>query len=383
MEGSVRKKGNRWYYSFEIDRDETGKRKRIERAGGKTKKEALEALRNALNNYDNGYVEPKKILLDDYINDWLENFIKENRKITTYQRYKEIYKNSIKPYIGYTSLKDITAIKIEKLLQGEKKKGLSSSSLQGIYGVLNSLFNRAIKLKVLKDNPCKYVDRPKREKFTPNTLTIDEFKKIINTLDKSNNYNDYVMRIALQVILELGLRRGELAGLEWSNIDHNNNCINITNNLVYTNNNVVMSTPKTDESMRTLYVSNNIIQLLKKHKLLQNELKLKYGPNYIENTFNSKKYDFIFTWENGKYIHPNYYTVRFKKILKANDINKNIRFHDLRHTNATLLLEQGIDFKVIQTRLGHSDINTTLNIYSHVNLDMQKKATDKLSNLMK
>lgn len=383
MEGSVRKKGNRWYYSFEIDRDETGKRKRIERAGGKTKKEALEALRNALNNYDNGYVEPKKIILDDYINDWLENFIKENRKITTYQRYKEIYKNSIKPYIGYTSLKDITPIKIEKLLQGEKKKGLSSSSLQGIYGVLNSLFNRAIKLKVLKDNPCKYVDRPKREKFTPNTLTIDEFKKIINTLDKSNNYNDYVMRIALQVILELGLRRGELAGLEWSNIDHNNNCINITNNLVYTNNNVVMSTPKTDESMRTLYVSNNIIQLLKKHKLLQNELKLKYGPNYIENTFNSKKYDFIFTWENGKYIHPNYYTVRFKKILKANNINKNIRFHDLRHTNATLLLEQGIDFKVIQTRLGHSDINTTLNIYSHVNLDMQKKATDKLSNLMK
>ena len=85
-----------------------------------------------------------------------------------------------------------------------------------------------------------------------------------------------------------------------------------------------------------------------------------------------KKFNFIMTWENGKYVHPNYYTLKFRKVLNNLNFEKNIRFHDLRHTNASLLLEQGIDFKVIQTRLGHSDINTTLNIYSHINLKMQK-----------
>nr|WP_250160170.1 tyrosine-type recombinase/integrase [Caloranaerobacter azorensis] len=88
------------------------------------------------------------------------------------------------------------------------------------------------------------------------------------------------------------------------------------------------------------------------------------------------------TWENGKHIHPLYYTQRFNKLLKQLNINRKIRFHDLRHTNATLLLSQGVDFKVIQTRLGHSDINTTLNIYSHVDIEMQKKATEKLTNLL-
>ncbi|GFN35881.1 tyrosine-type recombinase/integrase [Tepidimicrobium xylanilyticum] len=88
------------------------------------------------------------------------------------------------------------------------------------------------------------------------------------------------------------------------------------------------------------------------------------------------------TWEDGKYIQPNYYSHRFRKILKKPNFDKVIRFHDLRHTNATLLLSHGVDFKVIQTRLGHFDINTTLNIYSHVNLEMQKDATTKLNEIL-
>ncbi|WP_043013282.1 tyrosine-type recombinase/integrase, partial [Clostridium perfringens] len=102
-----------------------------------------------------------------------------------------------------------------------------------------------------------------------------------------------------------------------------------------------------------------------------------------DNFFNNKKYDFIFVWENGIYVDPNYWTHRFGRILKSLNINKKIRWHDLRHTNATLLLSQGVNFKTIQIRLGHADINTTLNIYSHVTEEMQKDATNKISNLMK
>ena len=86
--------------------------------------------------------------------------------------------------------------------------------------------------------------------------------------------------------------------------------------------------------------------------------------------------------ESGKYIHPNYYTLKFNKLVKSSGINKKIRFHDLRHSNATLLLQEGVDFKVIQERLGHSDINTTLNIYSHITDKIQNSATEKISNLV-
>lgn len=234
---------------------------------------------------------------------------------------------------------------------------------------------------MINDNVCKFVERPKREKFVTNVLTLEEFNLMIDNLDKEN-YGDSILRLALIMIIELGLRRGELAGLEWQNIDFDNNTISIKNNLVYTNNEVVLGTPKTEESERTLYISNELLDLLKKYKAVQNKYKLELGEIYEKNIFNGKKHDFILTWGNGKYVHPNYYTLKFNRLIKKVGIKKRVRFHDLRHTNATLLLKQGINFKVIQTRLGHSDINTTLNIYSHVTTDMQKDATEKLTDLL-
>jgi integrase len=88
------------------------------------------------------------------------------------------------------------------------------------------------------------------------------------------------------------------------------------------------------------------------------------------------------TWENGNVVHPNYYTMRIKKIMQELGIEKNIRFHDLRHTNATLLIQQQVDFKTLQKRLGHADFSTTMNIYAHVTEDMQRDATDKISSLL-
>lgn len=381
MQGSVRKKGDRWYYSFELPSID-GKRKRIERCGGNTKKEALESLNEAMYKYANGFVEPKKLTYDAYVTDWLEDYIKENRKINTYERYKSLYLNKIKPHIGQYLLKDLKPILIEKLLNAEKKKGLSNTTLEGIYGVINSSLNRAVRLQLINDNMCKFIEKPKRNKYVSNTLTVEEFALLVSHLN-STDYGNYVFKFCLIVTLELGLRRGEVAGLEWSNIDFENKKIKINNNLIYTNTSVQVGTPKTIESERSIRISDDLLELFKLHKKKQNLNRLEYGENYIKNKFNNREYDFIFTWESGKYIHPNYYTLKFSRLVKSSGINKKIRFHDLRHSNATLLLQEGVDFKVIQERLGHSDINTTLNIYSHVTDEMQKSATDKISNLMK
>ena len=380
MQGGVRKRGKRWYYYFDAGTI-NGKRKKIERVGGDTKVEALKALREAIMKYERGYVEPEKMAVEEYLDDWVENYIKENRKINTYNRYRGLIDRNIIPNIGSILLKDLRSIHVETMFLEEKKKSISNSSLENIYVVINSALNRAVRLQLIYDNPCKYIERPKRDKFVANVLTVEEFYYILNSLN-TEKYNDYIFSLALQIVLELGLRRGELAGLEWDNVDFKNNTIEIKNNLIVSNGKVYLDTPKTEESERTLYISDNLKKLLKKHKSIQNEHKLRYGQYYQKNIFNGRKCDFIMTWEDGKYIQPNYYSHRFRKILKKLNFDKPVRFHDLRHTNATLLLSQGVDFKVIQTRLGHSDINTTLNIYSHVNMEMQKDATKKLNKIL-
>jgi integrase len=240
--------------------------------------------------------------------------------------------------------------------------------------------NRALTLKIIKDNPCKYVERPKRIKFKPEILTPEEIQKICDVLDLKNKY-DYIFHIGLRLTLELGIRRGELGGFEWNDINFEENMITIKNNLIYSNGHVYMLSPKTQESYRSIYISDDILELLKKFHIKQSRDKLSAGKFYEKNIFDNKEYDLVMKWSDGKYVHPMYYLNKLKKVLKKANIKKSIRFHDLRHTNATLLLQEGIDLKVIQERLGHKDISTTSNIYSHVNKKMQKTATEKLNNL--
>ena len=383
MKGGVRKRGKTWSYYFYIG-EINGKKKMKEKSGFKSKPIAERAMRDALYEYEHGnYIEPKKIILTQFALDWVENYIKPLRKITTYNRYKELINKYLSPAIGHINIVDIQPIHIEKMLLAIKKKNsIGSSTLQAVYTITNTIMNRALKLKLIRDNPCKYVERPKRTNFKPDILDVDEIPKLYNALDLTDMY-DYMFHIALRLTLELGLRRGELGGLEWKDINFKANTITIENNLIYTNGHVYMVKPKTDESNRSLYISDEALNLLKKLHKKQSKNKLKYGDFYTKkNIFNKKGYDFVMVWQDGKYIHPMYYLNKLKKVLKKAGINKNIRFHDLRHTNATLLLQEGNDLKVVQERLGHKDISTTANIYSHVNKQMQKQATDSISKLI-
>jgi len=380
MSGYVRKRGKKWYYCFDIGMAD-GSRKRIERVGGVTKKEAQDSLRKALTEYENGFIDSKSLTVGLYIIDWLENFVKENRKLATYYRYKGIVNKYLIPSLGSLKLNELRPIHIEKMLSDSKKTGIKSATVEFIYTVLNITLNRAKFQRIINWNPCESVERPRKEKFVANVLTVDEFYSILSLLNIAI-YKDYVFSVALQIVLELGLRRGELCGLEWKNVDFESNTIKIINNINFTNGKTYMSTPKTLESKRILYISDGLKKILREYKLVQSKNKLFYGPRAIKNYYDSIEYDFILTWETGRKIHPMYYTNRFGKLLKESSIVKAIRFHDIRHTNATLLLSQGVDFKTIQSRLGHSNINTTLNIYSHVNLDMQKDAVNKLSSII-
>lgn len=374
--GTVRKRGNTWYYRYY---DENGKR--VEKAGGTTKTAALKKLNEEVNLMIKGVIRTEDIGLIDFLEMWVEDYIKDERSENTYYKYKgSIEKIAIG--LGNIKLEDLRVIHVEKYLKVLKKSGLNSTSVQFHFGVLKNALNKGVKLQMLKDNPCKYVDTPKREKYKANILTVDEFRLIYNSLDE-NIYEDYIMKLALDTALELGLRRGEMCGICEEVIDFELNKITIDKAFIRVENKYVISGLKTDGSYRELPISDALAEKYKKHIKVQQRNKLKYGPFYEKNIFDNIEYKLLFTSENGKAITPSSFLQRIKRLCKYHGIEKNIRWHDLRHTNATFLLEGGVDMKTLQERLGHSLMQTTSDTYSHVTEKMNRKATDVISNILK
>ena len=375
MQGSIRKKGKSYYIRYYQDG------KQIERIGGKTKKEAQSKLNEILYKLENGYTISSDMFISDYLDMWLDDYIKDIRSENTYVKYKNICDKYIIPVLGDIKLSALKVIHIEKLIRHFRKEGLNPTSTQNYYGIIRAALNKAVKLQLLNDNPCKFIDTPKRGKFKANTLTVQEFYLIYDKLN-AELYEDYIFKLALDIALETGLRRGEMCGLTWDDIDFTNKCIHINQALIRVDNTYTISSLKTDSSYRSLPVSDALLIKLENHKKRQKINRVKYGQFYLKNIFNKKEYDLVFTWENGKFIIPSNFLQRLKRMLKHCNINKNIRWHDLRHTNATLLLEGGASMKTVQERLGHSLMQTTSDTYAHVTEKMNREATNIISNIL-
>jgi integrase len=382
--GSIRQRGKKWYYRFFEDG------KVIERCGGDKKEDALKALNEELNRKYKGYTRPEETKLKDYLNMWLENYILDEKSENTYDKYNKVITNKIIPSIGDIRLCDLKAIHVDKFLRDLKKskikKGknichLSGTTIQMYYGILNAALNRAVKLQMIIENPCKYIDTPKRNKYKASILTLQEFRLIYNSLNDTL-FEDYIFKLALDISIETGLRRGELCGLTWDSINFEDNFIDINKSLIRIENQYSISKLKTEGSYRTIPISDELAQKLKKHKTIQSSNKLKYGEFYKKVIFNKISYDLIFRHENGDYIIPSTFLQRLKRLCRYNKIDKNIRWHDLRHTNATYLIESGVNLKVVQDRLGHSLMQTTADTYSHVTKKMNREATTKLTSLI-
>ena len=375
MQGSIRKKGKSYYIRYYQDG------KQIERIGGQTKKEAQSKLNEILYKLENGYTISSDMFISDYLDMWLDDYIKDIRSENTYVKYKNICDKYIIPVLGDIKLSALKVIHIEKLIRHFRKEGLNPTSTQNYYGIIRAALNKAVKLQLLNDNPCKFIDTPKRSKFKANTLTVQEFYLIYDKLN-AELYEDYIFKLALDIALETGLRRGEMCGLTWDDIDFTNKCIHINQALIRVDNAYTISNLKTDSSYRSLPVSDTLLTKLENHKKRQKINRVKYGQFYLKNIFNKKEYDLVFTWENGKFIIPSNFLQRLKRMLKHCNINKNIRWHDLRHTNATLLLEGGASMKTVQERLGHSLMQTTSDTYAHVTEKMNREATNIISNIL-
>ena len=304
------------------------------------------------------------ILFTDFLLKWLR-VAKSTVKLTTYASYEMMATRIIIPYFETLNikLKELTTEDIQEFYSAQLER-VSANTVIHYHAVIHRALKYAVKIKTIQSNPAVNVERPRKEKF------IGSFydKKEINTL--FDIIQGHPLEVAIKLAAFYGLRREEIIGLKWTAIDFENNTLTIQHTVTECNLDgkhieVASDTAKTDSSLRTMPLVTNFREMLLAKKEKQEHYRKLCGRSYC------KEYlDYIFVNEMGERWKPRYLSDGFKRILEQNGLRR-IRFHDLRHTCASLLLANNVPMKKNQEWLGHSDFSTTANIYAH--LDFQSK----------
>lgn len=304
------------------------------------------------------------ILFTDFLLKWLR-VAKSTVKLTTYASYEMMATRIIIPYFETLNikLKELTTEDIQEFYSAQLER-VSANTVIHYHAVIHRALKYAVKIKTIQSNPAVNVERPRKEKF------IGSFydKKEINTL--FDIIQGHPLEVAIKLAAFYGLRREEIIGLKWTAIDFESNTLTIQHTVTECNLDgkhieVASDTAKTDSSLRTMPLVTNFRAMLLAKKEKQEHYRKLCGRSYC------KEYlDYIFVNEMGERWKPRYLSDGFKRILEQNGLRR-IRFHDLRHTCASLLLANNVPMKKIQEWLGHSDFSTTANIYAH--LDFQSK----------
>lgn len=304
------------------------------------------------------------ILFTDFLLKWLR-VAKSTVKLTTYASYEMMATKIIIPYFQILNikLKELTTEDIQDFYSAQLER-VSANTVIHYHAVIHRALKYAVKIKTIQSNPAVNVERPRKEKF------IGSFydKKEINTL--FDIIQGHPLEVAIKLAAFYGLRREEIIGLKWTAIDFENNTLTIQHTVTECNLDgkhieVASDTAKTDSSLRTMPLVTNFREMLLAKKEKQEHYRKLCGRSYCK-----EHLDYIFVNEMGERWKPRYLSDGFKRILEQNGLRR-IRFHDLRHTCASLLLANNVPMKKIQEWLGHSDFSTTANIYAH--LDYQSK----------
>lgn len=374
MQGGVRKKGDTWYYYFDLAKVD-GKRKKIERKGGSTKKEALTALRNAIAEYENAGTlkNDNDISYSDYLDYWMNNYVKIQCKRTTEALYKRYIEQHIKPILGLYKLKTLNPSILQDFLNKKSINGFSKNTVSSFYGLLSGSLKYAVyPMKYIKENPMTYVHMPrydilhKKDSTELKIISLTDFNKMIERFPVGSSFY-----IPLQIAFQTGLRASEVTGLTWDDIDFNNYTLEVNKILVKIGPEWTFGTPKTQSSHRIINIGPSLIKILQDHKIYQDEMRIKYGNWYKESNF-------ICTKENGENITTE--SLKYLSRVVNYELKINFNFHSLRHTHATMLIENGANMKDVQNRLGHSKLSTTMDTYAHVTPNMQRQTVDIFEN---
>lgn len=302
------------------------------------------------------HIDNEEILFVDYMKKWLK-MIKASVEETTYNGYKSIVNGRVSDYFSNKkiTLQNIKPKHIQDFYQYLLDDGLSGNTVKHYHANIRKALQYAMKTDIIPSNPADKVDLPKIEEYNPNFYTSDEVKTLLNEVIGTK------LEIPVMIDCFYGFRRSEVIGLKWSAIDFENKTITINHTITQSNGKLIIrDKTKTKSSKRTLPLEPIVESFLLELKEKQEKNKELCG-----NSYNQEWLEYICVDVCGNLIRPDYVTETFLKLLKKKNL-KQIRFHDLRHTCASILLKNGANMKEIQAWLGHSNYNTTANLYAHL-----------------
>ncbi len=354
LTGSVYRRGNVWWVQVEVGQDPaTGKRKRHFKGGFRTKREAEAYKAQVLADLQRGaFVEPAKITVGEFLERWLRDYAEVSVRLSTLESYRALVRRHLIPTLGATPLAKLQPIHLQEMLARKQQEGLSPRSVRYLYSLMREALGHAVKWQLVGRNVAEAVDPPKLEKEERQVLTQEQAQALLDGI------TDLRLLVPVSLALLGGLRRGECLGLRWEDVDQEEGRIYVRQTLEYVpGKGLMFGRPKTAKSRRPVDLPPLAFAILRRWRKQQAQERLAAGPLW-------KDSGLVCTAEDGGPLDPDRVTKAFSKAVKALGLPP-VTFHDLRHTHATMLFKAGTHPKLVQERLGHSQVGITLDLYSH------------------
>ena len=367
--------GDKWELCAELPKNpgEKKRNRRYKTIHG-TEKDAKRELRIWLTEIERGeYLVSDDTTVSEWMDTWLDIYQEPVNSPTTVFRYRALKRQYIDgTSIGTMPVQKLLPLSVQAWVNKLKAsphtgKPLSAKTISHAYRLLAGAMQTAVEGGLLTKSPCTNIKLPKGEKKEAVVYDEEQTKLLIATAKGTE------MELVIDMELCFGLRRGELLGLQWGDIDWKNAKLHIIHNRVVANG-VINRQPKTPNSIRTLDIPDTLLRKLKAHKNKCIKRQLRRGKGFSEDSY-------IFVHPNGEPIYPEYLSQLLTKLQERAGL-PHCRFHDLRHLCASIMVRQGVNVKVAQQILGHKDIQTTLNIYAKALPSSLKEASDKVGDFL-
>lgn len=319
------------------------------------------------------FILPSEMTVSDYLNEWYDAYIVNQRSESTILDYRDIADRYLIPYWGKKKLQSLSTLDIQKTFNawGIKSplsdKALSEETLKHIKRVFNTALNKAVELEYLKRNPLKGVSiKSGRVKKEIEVFSEEEIVRLFSAVKGTD------MELIVAFLFDTLARRSEALGARWSDLDMDTGVLTIQNTYIRTlEGSKFREGTKSSSSKRSMVLTDYTLNLLKKEKIKQKEIKLKFGEEYEDN-------DLIICQPNGRPYQASSLTQKWRRTLKKHGI-RHIKLHGSRHSAISQLVALGMNIKSVQDRAGHKNIELTLNVYTHVN-NLHKVKTAQIIN---
>jgi integrase len=375
VRGSIIKRGTTYSVVLDLGRGPDGKRVRRWHSGYRTKKDAERARTELLAQVDHGsYVEPSRMTVAVFLREqWLPGLTGKVRP-TTLDGYQRTVERYVVPAVGGVLLQRLTPAHLNGLygrLQadgGRNGRPLSPRTVLAVHVAISKALGDAARWGLVVRNVAQLADPPKPGRHDMQTWSAAELRAFLEHVAGDRLYAAWLLAAST------GMRRGEILGLRWADVDLDRARVSVRQTLVVANYRVVVSQPKTNRGRRSIALDPRTVAALRAWRTAQVAERLAWGPSWTDSGL-------VFTREDGSLIHPHRLSTWFSRLVKAAGLPP-IRFHDLRHTHASLALAAGVSTKVVSERLGHATSSFTADTYMHVTPALEEQAAATIARLV-